>query len=145
MNLTASTLAPTPNSSYLVNTGKVPVQGTIDGSTMGLMMLLSTLQYQAPYMNPAYSNAASQAGKAAFVQVGGQGMQDKLTKYGTDNALHTAHDIGLTDTEMGIVGETYKIYRQKQIDVRGPNIYPVNTHLTINQNSATLGFKWSFK
>lgn len=145
MNLTASTLAPTPNSSYLVNTGKIPTVGSIDGSTMGLMMLLSTLQYQAPYINPVYSNAASQAGKAAFVQVGGQGMQDKLTKYGSDNALHTAHDLGLTDVEMGIVGETYKIYRQKQITTKGPNIYSVKTNLTINQNSATLGFKWSFK
>lgn len=145
LNLKASTLAPTPNSSYLVNTGKVPTIGTTDGPTMGLMMMLSDFQYQAPYMNPTYSNAVSQAGKAAFVQSGGQAMQDKMTKYGTDNALKTAHEIGLTDTEMGIVGGTYKIYRSKQINVNGPKIAPINTNLTITQSSATIGLKWSFK
>jgi hypothetical protein len=143
--LTACTLAQDANSSYLANYGHVATSTPMSGSTMGLLMLLSTFQYQAPYMSPTYSNAASQAGKAAFMETGGQAMQDKALKIVTDDGNSFAHSIGLTGTEMGIVGIGYKTYRSRQIDVRGPQISVFRSDLTLAQDSVILGLKWSFK
>jgi hypothetical protein len=112
--------------------------------TMGLMMLLSTFQYQAPYMNPTYSNAASQAGKAAFVESGGQAVQDKFLKGETKDGMDFAHSIGLTDMEMGIVGFAGKTIRSRQINVRGPSIGPIRSSLTGTENSGSIGLVWRF-
>jgi hypothetical protein len=142
--LTACTLAPDANSSYLANMTYKATPVPLSSPTMGLMMLLSTLQYQSPYMNPTYSNAASQAGKAAFMVSGGQGIQDNGLKMATKNGMDFAHSIGLTDTEMGIAGIGYKTYRTRQIDVNGPNIYILKSHLTINTDGGSIGLGWKF-
>ena len=140
--LTAQTLV--PNSSYLVNTTYTAPVTPVSSPTMGLMMLLSTFQYQTSYIDPMYSNAASQAGKAAYIQSGGQATQDKLTNVATEEGTDTAHSIGLTDMEMGIVGFTTKTIVKRQIDINGPKVCFVNTHLTATQNNASIGLKWNF-
>ena len=142
--LNACTLASDVNSSYLANTGHIPTFAPTSGPTTGLMMLLSTLQYQAPYMNPTYSNAASQAGKAAFVESGGQAFQDKTVGMTTREGIDFAHSIGINDTEMGIVGFTAKTLRSRQVNFKGPSIGPVKSNLTGTENSGSIGFKYEW-
>lgn len=103
-------------------------------------MILSTFQYQAPYINSVYSDAMAQAGRAAFVQVGGQKTQDDLSKYG----LKEAHEAGLTDIEMGLVGGAVKTIRNRSLTVKGPKVFDAKTDLTATQNSGTLFIKWEW-
>ena len=150
MQLTAYVGMPTDNQSYLACFKNCPAPPTqpIGGSTMGILMLLSTLQYQAPYMNPAYSNAASQAGKAAFIQSGGQAFQDKVSSMASTKAESVAkdaiHSVGITDTEAGVVLGTAKVIRDKKIDVNGPKIYFIKTHLTVTQDGGSVGLGITF-
>jgi hypothetical protein len=116
----------------------------LSGPTMGLMMLLSTLQYQAPYMNPVYSDAAYKAGKAAYIESGGQKLEDNLKKYGTDQANDGMLEIGLTEAEIGILAGSVKTYRTKQINVRGPKIGFIETKLTAGENNGSIGLRWNF-
>jgi hypothetical protein len=133
------------NGSYLSNTGHIPTNPHLGGATMGLMMLLSSFQYQAPYMNPVYSNAASQAGKAAFMESGGQDTQDKFMKMVTSDGTKTLKDAGITDTEMGAAGLAVRTLRSRQLNLNGPKIYSVKSSLTADQNGASLGLRWDFK
>lgn len=145
-NLNACTLVQEPNSTYLSHTSGTPTIATpLSGPTMSLMMLMSTLQYQAPYVNPAYSNAAAQAGKAAFVETGGQAMQDRFIGIATTDGKNTAHSIGLTDTELGIFLISAKTLETHQLSINGPRIYSVKTSLTAKENSGSIGLKWDFK
>ena len=144
INLSAYTLVP-DNATYLNCYKSCPIAPQpMSGPTVGLMMLLSTLQYQAPYMNPVYANAASQAGKAAYIQSGGQAMQNKLTSQATDQTKDFAHSIGITDTEMGVVLGTAKVVRDKQLDVNGPKIYFIKTHLTVGEDHGSIGLGINF-
>jgi hypothetical protein len=148
-NLRAYTLMPTPNSTYLTCTkGCQTVREPMSGSTMGLLMLLSTFQYQAPYMSPIYSNAASQAGKAAYIQSGGQAMQDKVTSVVSAKAETVAknayHSVGITDTEVGAVLVTAKVIRDRQIDTNGPRIYFLKTHFTVGLDHGSVGLGINF-
>jgi hypothetical protein len=143
--LQAYTLVPEPNSSFLYRTKDVQIpQMPMSGGTLGILMILSTLQYQAPHMNPTYSNAASQAGKAAFVQSGGQGLQDQLTSKAEGAAKDAIRAVGITDTEVGAVLGTAKVVRDRQIDVNGPKIYFIKTHVTVGQDHGSLGLGVNF-
>lgn len=142
--LGAYTLMPEPNSTYLANTKYQPYHDPISGTTTGLMMMLSTLQYQAPYMNPMYSNAASQAGKAAYIESGGQSSQDRFQGFIGDKAKQEAYSLGVTKTEMVVVLGAAKIARDKSIDLQGPKIYFIQTHINADQDKGTLGLKWEF-
>ncbi len=141
-NLNAYTLV--PNQTYLSRTDLVHNQTPLNGSTLGLMMLLSTFQYQAPHMAPTYSNAASQAGKAAFIVSGGQSFQDKLIAIATNKTLDLVHSIGITNTELGVVFGTAKVLRDRKIDFNGPKLFLIKTNLTFTPNSANLGFKYEW-
>lgn len=143
---TANTCALVNDANPLIyQTSKVPViADPMSGSTMGLLMLISTLQYQAPYMNPKYSDAGEKAGHAAFIQVGGQAMQDRATNYATKQGQSTAYSLGLTDLEMGIVGGTYKTIRSKEFNVRGPRFWGIKPNLTATPTSANIGFKYEW-
>jgi len=110
---------------------------------MGVLMLLSVFQYQAPYMGQ-YSNAASQAGKAAYIQSGGQAMQDKAISKAEGIGKDGIHSVGLTDQEMGVFLGTANVLRSRQIDVNGPKILSTKIHLTISPSNATLGLKYEF-
>jgi len=147
-NSSLVTTVPPVNSTYLNNTHIQLPADPLSGSTMGIMMLLSTLQYQAPYMSPTYSNAASQAAHAAFIDVGGQAFQDKTNSKVSDIATKTfldaAHSVGVTDTELAIVAGTAKTFRDRGFNVNGPKIYGVKTNLTGNQNSGSLGLKYEW-
>ena len=138
-NLTASTLVPDVNVSYLAHTSGTPVVAPISSPTLALMMFLSTLQYQAPYMGQ-YSNAAGQAGKAAFVEVGGPQSQNNLKTYSLDQG----HEIGLTNAEGVVIFGTARVIQKRQIDWAGPSFYSVKPNLTLSPNSGSLGLKWSF-
>lgn len=139
-DLTACTLVPEVNTSYLSQTSVTPAVAPMGGSTMGLMMLLSTFQYQAPYMGPTYSNAASQAGKAAFIQSGGQKMEDGLRGYG----VKQAKDAGLTDAEAVVLFGAAKTLRNRQLDFNGPRVYSIKTHLTLGTESGSVGLKYEW-
>ncbi len=133
------------NISYLYQTSHVPViADPLSGPVTGILMLLSTLQYQAPYMNPKYSDAAAQAGKSAYIQVGGQSMQDKTVSVVTNKGTGFAHSIGITDFEMGAVGGAAKIIRTKQINLRGPGLWGIKTTISATPNSGTLGFRYEW-
>ncbi len=144
VNLTASTLIPEPNSSYLCHTHINPISTPMDSSTVGLLMILSTLQYQTPYVNPTYSGAMAQAGKAAFMESGGQSTQDKILDLTTQKATNVVHSLGITDTEMGIVLGSAKIIKEKQFSVNGPKLGFINTHLTATQNSGNIDLGWNW-
>lgn len=142
--LTAYT-AVAPNDSYLCHTtGVTAISEPVSGTTMGLMMMLSTLQYQAPYMNPTYSNAAGQMGKAAFVQSGGQAFQDKAVLYANNRAKEAVQAIGVDGKKVAIILTAAKVVRDRQIDFKGPNIGPVKSNLTINPNTGTMGLKYEW-
>lgn len=142
----AYTLMPEPNSTYLVHTKDIVVPADpLSGSTMGLMMILSTFQFQPPTFNPAYSNALSQASKAAFIESGGQAFQDKAKGYATNQGKDVIHEIGINDTELGIVLGSAKVIRDKQVDVKGPNIAFIHTHLTVGQDHGSVQLGWNWK
>ncbi len=133
------------NSTYLSCLKNCPVvKAPMDGGTLGLMMLMSTLQYQAPYMNPIYAGAATQAGKAAFIVSGGQDMQNRLSSKAENQAKDVFHSIGITDTEMGVVLGSAKIIKDRQLNVNGPKIYSIRTHLTVGQDNSSVGLGLSF-
>ena len=139
-NLTAHTVQ--PNTSYLSNTHTAPIADPMSGSTMGLMMLMSAFQFQTPYMNPIYANAATTASKQAYTLSGGQKLQDDLTNVAGKDAVNWAHVIGLTDGELGVAGGAAKILRDKKAVLNGPKINTVKTSLTIEQSSGIIGFKY---
>lgn len=142
--LYSCTLIPSPNSSYLYNIHSPVLQDPFSGSTMGLMMILSAFQYQPSGISQNYSNALNNASKAAFIQSGGQSMEDQFVSKTTVMFADTAHSMGLTDSEMGIVFGSAKIFKYKQMDLNGPKFYSIKTHLTINQNSGSLGLKYEW-
>jgi hypothetical protein len=149
VQLTAYVGMPSSNQSYLVCTKNCPITPQpIGGATMGMLMLLSTLQYQAPYMNSQYSTAAAQAGKAAFIQSGGQAFQDRLQTVAAKKAETVAkdayHSVGITDTEVGVVLGTAKVIRDKQLDVNGPRIYFIKTHVTVAPDHGSVGLGINF-
>ena len=141
----AYTLMPEPNSTYLNHYTNTPLVGDpLSGSTVGLMMILSSFQYQSPTLNPSYSNALNQASHAAFVEMGGQAFQDKVRGYATDQGKGFVHTWD-ADTEVGILLGAAKVVRDRQVDVRGPNISFINTHLTVGQNHESLQLGWEWK
>src|SRR5665213_3436439 len=99
-NTVSYTLMPEPNSTYLAHTKNVVVpQDPLSGSTMGLMMILSTFQYQPSLAGPTYSDALSQASNAAYIQSGGQQFQNKAVSIIGRDGIDFAHSIGVTDIE----------------------------------------------
>ena len=141
----AYTLMPEPNQTYLVQTKNVVVPADpLSGSTIGFMMILSTFQYQSPTLNPTYSNALGQASRAAFIEEGGQDFQNSLTDYATKNGIDVAHSVGITNTEMGVVGFTLKTYQRKQLNVNGPKFYGIRSSLTLSPGSGNIGFKYGW-
>ena len=122
----AYTLMPEPNQTYLVQTKNVVVPAApLSGSTVGFMMILST-------------------SRAAFIQEGGQDFQNKLTSYATKNGIDAAHSIGLTDTEMGVVGFTFRTYQRKQLNVNGPKFYGIKSNLTLAPTNGNIGLKYEW-
>lgn len=135
---------PIDNSTYLSCMKSCPVSpAPMSGGTVGIMMILSTLQYQAPYMG-SYSNAATQAGKAAFIESGGQNISDAITSKAETAAKNAYRSIGLTDIEIGVVLGAAKVVRDKQVDVSGPKIYCVKTHIIVGQDHGSLGLGVNF-
>lgn len=116
----------------------------MSGSAMSILMLLSTLQYQAPGLSSTYSAAASQAGKAAYVQLGGQAMQDKLSSDAEAKAKSLAKSTGMTDSELGLVLVTAKIAKDHQVDLNGPKLYFIKTHFTFGQDHGSIGLGINF-
>jgi hypothetical protein len=104
------------------------------------MMFLSTLQYQSAYLGPVYSGAAEQAGKAAFVEVGGPQSQNNLKTYSLDQG----HELGLTNAEGLVVFGTARIIQKRQIDWTGPSFYSVKPHLLLSPNSGSIGLKYEW-
>lgn len=148
-NLTATILASESNTTHLSQINNLHIADPMSSSTMGLMMLLSTLQYQAPYMDPRYSYAASQAGKAAFIESGGQALQDRFiamtNKKATDMGKNAIRYIGVSEVQLGIVLGTYKVYKARQIDIKGPTLHSINTNLTLGTDHGSIGLGWNFK
>lgn len=142
-NLYTCSLVQEPNSSYLVNLQLIS-KPQLDSPTIGLMMVLSTLQYQAPYLSPNYSNAAYQASKAAQIESGLSDVQARVMKLVTNNAKDTIKSIGITDTEMVILLGTTSTIRNKNLDLKGPELGSIKTHLNINTNSGSVGFKYDW-
>ena len=132
------------NSTYLYKTNVPTVTDPLSGSTVGLLMVLSTFQYQPPTANPAYSNALGQASKAAYIQVGGQAFQDRVMGVATDKGKNVMHSIGFTDGQMGAVLGAYIVARDRQVSLDGPKIYSIKSHLTANQTGANIGFKYEW-
>lgn len=143
--LQAYTLVPEPNSSYLINNRYKAGPPPLSNSTIGLLAIISTFQYQTPYMSPVYSNAAAQASKAAYIESGGQAMQDKFSGVSTQDATETVHSLGITDGELGAIFGTAKVVRDRKIDIAGPKFWDFDTHLTASPNSGSIGIKWSFE
>lgn len=133
------------NSSYLATVNAPHIANVPDSGSIGLMMILSTFQYYPTANNPTYSNAIGQASKAAFIQSGGQGVQDKLASKALDVAKDSFHYLGITDGQLGTVFGAAKVIRDRQINTPGPNIYNINTHLTISQTGGSIGLGWKFK
>lgn len=142
--LKAYALQPDTNSSYLSNYKFHGPAPQMDSSAIGLMMILSTLQYQAPYVAPGYSNAAAQAGKAAYIQSGGQAIQDKVASKVESKVKETCHDIGITDGAIGAVLGTAKVVRDRQVDFNGPRLFMVHTHVTLGPDHGLLGLGMNF-
>jgi hypothetical protein len=144
-NLQASTLMPDANSTYYMRTKDVPyIADPMSGSTMGLLMILSIMQYEAPYVNPAYSTALSKAGTAAYSQSGGQAFQDRATARVEKEAKGIMTSMGITEGEAAVVVGTAKVVRDKQLDIAGPRWHFIQTHLTAGMDHMTLGIKIEF-
>lgn len=142
-NLTACTQVP-ENSTYLSNTHISVPQEAVSTPTLGLLMLLSTLQYQPTYVDAKYQAAANSAGKAAFTQVGGQAFQDKATNLAGKKAIDLAHGAGITDMEGAVVLGGYKIYKDRQVNVNGPRIGIFRSHLTVSEKSGSIGLRYEW-
>lgn len=142
--LQASTIVAETNISYMSHTHVVAVQEPLSGTTIGLLMLLSTLQYQAPYMSPIYSTAALQIGQKAFVDSGGKSFQDRFLSNMEIRGKNLTHEIGITDGELGATLGTLKVIRDRQINLNGPRIYSVKTGLTADPNSASMKFNYEW-
>jgi hypothetical protein len=144
-NTIAYTLMPEPNQTYLAQTKNVGIpQDPLSGSTIGFMMVLSTFQYQSPTLNPTYSGALSQASKAAFIQSGGQQVQDKVTSVVTRDGIDFAHSIGLTDVEMGTVGLTYRTIQRRQLSFKGPKFGGVRSNFMVSPGNGTVGLTYGW-
>ena len=144
LDLTAYTGVPEANGSYWTDIHHTSAGDPLSGSTVGLMMLLSTFQYQAPYMGPTYSLAANQAGKAAYIVSGGQAFQDKVISVTTGIARNLVHSLGLTDTEVGLFLGTAKIVKNRKLDINGPKFYFIKTHLTLTPNDGSIDLKYEW-
>lgn len=143
--LKAYTLVPDqPNASYLSNTHFSAAPDPIGGSTIGFLMILSTLQYSAPTMSPTYSTAASKAGNAAFIQSGGQEIQGKLASRVEREAKEIVHDVGISENQVGVVLGAAKIVRDRQVEFNGPKVYFVKTHMSVSPGQGLLGLKVEF-
>jgi hypothetical protein len=116
----------------------------LNSNTLGLMMLLSSFQYQPLVFNPAYTDAITAAGRAAYVESGGKAMQDHIAIKAENEAKNDLYSVGITDTELIVVLGAAKIYRDKQIKFRGPKLGPVKTDLTLKQDGGTLGIKYEW-
>lgn len=143
-NLRSYTLVPEPNESYFVQTKSLYNTVPLGNGSVGFLLMLSTLQYQAPYLPSQYSGAASQAGKAAYIQSGAQASQDKLVSRMGKSVIDEMHQAGVTDTEAAIVLGTIKTVRNKQVDLNGPRLSFFQTHLTLAPDHTLLGFKMDF-
>ena len=143
-NLTAHTLVVDTNSTYLANTGHTPVVAPLSSPTLGLMMFLSSFQYTSGYIDPMYADAANKAGQAAYITSGAQAIQDKFVQDETRSGTGFAHSIGVTDTEMGIAGLTYKTLRKRELDLNGPKILEVKTTLQGTQTGGSLGLRYEW-
>lgn len=145
--LNACTSVP-DNSSYMGNVHYAAMGTPMDGSTMALLMVLSTFQYQAPYIDATYSNALSQASKAAYIESGGQAFQDRLfgvvTKDGEDVARTITRFMGITDMEAVVVVGAARVIKDRQLDINGPKICTVKTHLTLTPDSGIVGIKYDW-
>ncbi len=95
-------------------------------------------------MGPMYSGAAGQAGKAAFIESGGQALQDRFLSVMVHKSKDVANSIGITDGELGATLGTLKVIRDRQINLSGPRMYSVKTDLTINQSSGSMNFKYEW-
>ena len=145
METLAYTLMPEPNQTYLAQTKNVMVPtDPLSGSTVGLLMILSSFQYQPSLMGPQYTGAVSQASQAAFVQSGGQQSQNNTVSVVTKNGLDFAHSVGLNDIEMGAVGFTAKTVRSRQININGPKLYGIKSNLTLSPGIGNVGLSYGF-
>lgn len=133
------------NSSYLNYRSAFSFQEPLSGSTVGILMVLSTFQYQSPTMNPTYLNAIGQASRAAFVQSGGQRFQDQLTSKAENAARYIIHSIGITEGQLGVLLGATKVIRDRSVSLDGPRIQSVKTHFNINQTNGSIGLGWDFK
>ena len=142
--LNSCNLVQEPNVSYLYDTHSVTSPNPLSASTLGLMMFLSTLQYQASYLNGQYSDAANNAGKAAFIESGGQDFQNKLVSFTEKTGRNAIHSAGITDIEAGIVLGAAKTIKSRQLDFSGPSIYSIKTRLTFTQDTCSVGLKYEW-
>jgi hypothetical protein len=143
-NTLAYSEVPDLNCTYLSHTSGTPVfTDPMSGSTIGIMMILSTFQWQAPCTGPC-ADATSQAAKAAYIQGGLQGIQDKVGSKAENGIKDSLHSVGVTDMEMGLVLGSAKVIRDRQISVNGPKLGFIRTHLTITENSGTIGLRWNW-
>jgi hypothetical protein len=132
--LTAQTLQVEPNSTYLNKTQGLPtIQDPMSGSTVGFLMIISAFQYASPIDTPVYTQAFSQAGKAAYIQSGGQDFQNKLQSKAEAKAKQAVSNIGLQE-----------VVRDRQVQFNGPSILSVKTHATLAPDQATVGLKLEF-
>jgi hypothetical protein len=144
-NTVAYTLMPEPNQTYLAQTKNVVVPSDpLSGSTVGLLMVLSSFQYQPSLMGPQYAGAVSQASQAAFIQSGGQRFQNNFTAVATKSGIDFAHSVGLTDAEMGAVGFTAKTVRSRQINIKGPKFYGIKSNLTLSPGIGNVGLSYGW-
>lgn len=139
-NINSYTLLSDPNTFYWSNTKNMGSITSINDPSIGLLVILSVFQYQTPYINPMYSEAANKASQAAFIQSGAQTAQDKISQIGID----FAHSMGVNDMEMGIFVGTVKTVKNRQMEINGPKLYSIKTHLTGTQNSTNIGFKYEW-
>lgn len=112
-------------------------------STVGLLALLSTLNFYAP-VSPAYMSAANAAGRAAFIQSGGQALQDKLTSISETRARRAIYWLGISDTQIAVLLGTAKVINDKQLALPGPRFYQVNTSFSVAPEYGSVGLSWGF-
>ncbi len=139
-----STIGISDNSSFLVHTHTPTFQEPLSGSTLGILMVLSVFQYDNS-INPTYSNAISQASKAAYIQSGGQAFQDKITSKAEGTARNVMHSVGITDGQVGTLLGITKVVKDRSLSLDGPKVHSVSTHLTLSQTNGSIGLEWTFK
>jgi hypothetical protein len=109
--------------------------------TIGLMAIISTLSLYSP-LPPSYTNATNAAGRAAFIQSGGQAIQDKILAYSENKAHKTLNSLGVTDNQMAIVVGTVKVIREQRISFPGPKFDRIRTNLAVTPNSGFVGLEY---